>query len=275
LLETVKSDTGRGSIHVPAVCVSLLGNIQPARLRWYLTDAVRGGPGDDGLFQRFQILAWPDLPPDWKLIDRPANEAALVVAENVFSKLAELSAEEPIVATFTPSGQELFYAWWPELEAKVRGSSLASPLVAHLSKYRSLMPALAGLFELADRASEGSGFGQRLNISLDHAKQAAALCDFFEQHAHRVYSCLISPQIQAAHELARHIKAGDLGKRFTTRNVYLKGWTGLDSPEPVLAALEYLEDAGWVRKAEPEISRNGGRPSEAWMVNPKVAVYVK
>jgi hypothetical protein len=36
-----------------------------------------------------------------------------------------------------------------------------------------------------------------------------------------------------------------------------------------------LEDAGWVRKAEPEISRNGGRPSEAWTLNPKVAVYVK
>jgi hypothetical protein len=104
-----------------------------------------------------------------------------------------LSAEEPIVATFTPSAQELFYAWWPELEAKVRGSSLASPLVAHLSKYRSLIPSLAGLFELADRAGEGSSFGPRLAISLDHARQAAALCDFFEQHARRVYSCLISP----------------------------------------------------------------------------------
>jgi putative DNA primase/helicase len=45
---------GRGSIYVPAVCVSLFGNIQPSRLRSYLSDAVAGGPTDDGLFQRFR-----------------------------------------------------------------------------------------------------------------------------------------------------------------------------------------------------------------------------
>ncbi len=41
---------GRGSIHVPAVCVSLLGNIQPGRLRGYLSEVLEGGPTDDGLF---------------------------------------------------------------------------------------------------------------------------------------------------------------------------------------------------------------------------------
>src|ERR1019366_7709065 len=64
---------GRGSIHVPAACVSVLGNIQPARLRSYLCDAVFDGPGNDGLFQRFQILVWPDSSPTWTLIDRPPN----------------------------------------------------------------------------------------------------------------------------------------------------------------------------------------------------------
>ena len=41
---------GRGSVHVPAACVSLFGNIQPSRLRSYLSDAITGGPGGDGLF---------------------------------------------------------------------------------------------------------------------------------------------------------------------------------------------------------------------------------
>ena len=58
---------GRGSIYVPAVCVSLFGNIQPARLRWYLSQTLEGGPADDGPFQRFQLLVWPDPPREWKL----------------------------------------------------------------------------------------------------------------------------------------------------------------------------------------------------------------
>ena len=51
---------GRGSIHVEHCCVSLFGGIQPARLRAYLADALRDGPSNDGLIQRFQLLVWPD-----------------------------------------------------------------------------------------------------------------------------------------------------------------------------------------------------------------------
>ena len=46
---------GRGSIYVSACCVSMLGGIQPARLRPYLGDALRDGPANDGLIQRFQL----------------------------------------------------------------------------------------------------------------------------------------------------------------------------------------------------------------------------
>jgi len=50
---------GRGSICVPACCVSVFGGIQPARLRSYLQDALQDGPANDGLMQRFQILVGP------------------------------------------------------------------------------------------------------------------------------------------------------------------------------------------------------------------------
>ena len=61
-----------------------------------------------------------------------------------------------------------------------------------------------------------------------------------------------------------------LPELFSTRDVYFKGWSGLDSPERVRRALDFLEDAAWVCKAEPPTSPSGGRPSEAWIVNPKV-----
>ncbi len=51
---------GRGTIHVDACCMSMLGGIQPGRLRSYLADALHDGPSNDGLIQRFQLMVWPD-----------------------------------------------------------------------------------------------------------------------------------------------------------------------------------------------------------------------
>jgi hypothetical protein len=132
------------------------------------------------------------------------------------------------------------------------------------------MPSLAGLFELADRAAGKIEIAEQISISLEHSKQAAALCEYFEQHAHRVYSCLICPEMRAARELARRIKEGRLPAPFLTRAVYTKGWSGLDNPDRARRALEILEDAGWVRRLELQTRPSGGRPSESWAINPGV-----
>lgn len=262
---------GRGSIRVAAVCISLFGNIQPSRLRSYLSPALAGGPGDDGLFQRFQIMVWPDPPAKWTLVDCAPNDTALAVAEKVFNVLSKLSIEEPVDARFAPDAQKLFFEWWTELEGKIRGESGLHPaMLAHLSKFRSLMPSLALLFALADLAAIDVPIAAGMTVGLDHARQAAAYCGYLESHARRVYACIVSPETAASRDLARHIKAGDLPELFSTRDVYFKGWSGLGSPERVRAALDILEDAGWVRKAESPTSRYGGRPSETWIVNPRV-----
>ena len=84
---------GRGmNLHVPAVCLSLLGSTQPGRLSSYLVSAVRGGSGDDGLVQRFGLLVWPDVPPSWRDVDRWPNSDARQAAFAVFERLAALDA---------------------------------------------------------------------------------------------------------------------------------------------------------------------------------------
>ena len=77
---------GRGSIHVAACCVSMLGGIQPNKLKAYFADTLRGGPTDDGLIQRFQLLVWPDLPNGWMLVDRPPDSAALKQIESILRR---------------------------------------------------------------------------------------------------------------------------------------------------------------------------------------------
>lgn len=261
---------GRGSIHVPAVCISLLGNIQPTRLRWYLSDSLRGGANDDGLFQRFQVSVWPDPQPQWTRVDRSPNARAIASADQVYSTLANLPFDDPVHLRFATDAQEMFFSWWADLEKKVRGDSgMAPAMIGHLSKYRSLMPTLAALFEMADRVADDESL-DGTDVTLNHAQQAVEFCSYLESHAHRLYSCLISPERRAAGELARHIRRGDLPEIFTTRGVYLNGWSALDTPERVRGALSVLEDAAWLRRGEFQQSPLGGRPSETWFVNPKV-----
>lgn len=177
---------------------------------------------------------------------------------------------------FEPDAQQLFFSWLGELEAKVRmPRGLPLALIGHLSKYRKLMPSLAGLFELADRAANDGVLHGEVLISLNHARTAAAVCEYLEGHAYRAYACVISPEIRSAHELARRIKCGDLKSSFETRTVYLKGWAGLDSPDRARCALALLEEAGWVRRARTAQSPSGGRPPETWHVNPKVLPHAQ
>jgi putative DNA primase/helicase len=134
-------------------------------------------------------------------VDRSADAAAEKQADHIFRRLIELDAENPKTFRFIPEAQQLFVEWLPELEGKIRGNELHPALISRLSKYRSLMPALALLFELADWSAGIEG-----TVSLQHTQQAAAWCDYLESHARRIYSCVVTPEIREAQELAEKIK---------------------------------------------------------------------
>jgi putative DNA primase/helicase len=283
-LQAWNGDTGfsvdriqRGHIHVEACCLSMLGGIQPAGLRSYLADAIEDGPLNDGLIQRFQLLVWPQTAPDWHYVDRPPDASSEERAARVFRKLLERDANNPARYRFAPDAQELFIEWLTELEAKIRGGELHPALISHLSKYRSLMPSVALLLELAERASSVGFDGSHLACSqnlvgLKNAQKAAAWCDYLEPHARRVYSCIVTPQLRGARELADKIKQRKVGADgfFSCRDVYLKGWSGLASPVAVQQAADVLKDAGWVRDLPTERGPFGGRPSNRYVVNPRV-----
>jgi putative DNA primase/helicase len=260
---------GRGSIYVPACCLSMLGGITPGRLRSYLTEALEDRPGNDGLLQRFQVLVWPDCPGNWSYIDRLPDARSEQQVARIFQKLAELEEHNPIRLRFDADAQALFVAWLAELEVKIRAGEMHPALIAHLAKYRRLMPSIAAHFELADGVAADRVTG---TVTLQQARRAAGWCEYLESHARRVYSCVITPQLRAARELATKIRQRKLGTGgyFSCREVYWKGWRGLDSPEAVKQAAEVLEDAGWVRRVATDSRPLGGRPADRFAVNPKV-----
>ncbi len=261
---------GRGTIHVEACCMALLGGIQPSRLRSYLADALEDGPSNDGLIQRFQLLTWPDTPANWRYVDRSPDARYEEQASRVFRNLVELDPEKPICLHFSPDAQGLFVDWLAGLEKQIRGTELHPALISHLSKYRKLMPALSSLFHMADFVA---GLSRTSNtVSLEHARRAVAWCDYLESHARRVYSCLTTPRLRATRELAEKIKSRKIGGNgsLTCRDVYQNGWSGLDSPEAAKQALDSLVDAGWMQELRNEASSVGGRPSVRYHVNPRV-----
>jgi hypothetical protein len=257
---------GRGSIHVPYCCATVFGSIQPARLRYYLDDVLKGGLNDDGLFPRFQLLIYPDEVSHWEYSDELPDRDAIKRAEEIYQRIAALDADYPLLLKFAPEAQELFIAWITELENRLLVDDLLSPAMqVHLAKYRSLMPSLALLFSLADGITDAVG--------LIHAQQAAAWCAYLEAHARRAYASQISPEMAAAQTLARKIKDGKLHVEnglFSLRDVYRPQWTGLTSPDEARLALHVLSEFNWVRK-EQNSPAGEGRPSETYRINPRIA----
>ncbi|MBN9145182.1 MULTISPECIES: YfjI family protein [unclassified Novosphingobium] len=263
---------GRGTVRIPAVNFSLFGTTQPARLAGYLRESLRRM--DDGMAQRLQLLAWPDLSPHFQEVDRYPDQAARETAFACFEELARLNVNEigaqrdeysgdgavPYLH-FTPDAQALFSQWWAGLEAKVRGGQLPPALCAHLSKYRGLIPRLALICHLA-----GDGLGP---VSLEATAQALQWADYLESHARRAYASLALTNAEAARAIWRHIAKGDLADGFTLRDIRRKGWAGLGNNALIEGGLERLADADWLGADDAPAQRQGGRPSLRYRINPK------
>lgn len=256
---------GRGTV-VASICISVLGAFQPDKLRQYLSDAVRGGASNDGLMQRFQVAVWPDLV-SRRSVDRAPDLKASARVEHAFRKLLAIDPErDPLLFRFDPDAQPIFDQWSDRLDNKLSNDNEHPALIAHLSKYRSLMPSLALLFELADRSSASPDF----TVSAAHATQAGNFCEYLESHARRIYSCVVNPALNSGRHLAERIKAGKLQSGFSARAVYRNHWAGLDTTQAVKDAIGVLVDANWLVPVVKQSGFEGGRTSYSYLINPKV-----
>ncbi|MHB8368810.1 MAG: YfjI family protein [Leptospirales bacterium] len=263
---------GRGTVRIPAVCLSILGGIQPGPLADYVREASRNGSGADGLLQRFQLLVWPDDPKNWMNVDRWPDTTAKNRAFEVFQRLADLDpltigaeqGEDGIpFLQFTEEAQEAFDTWREILETEKLRSGEPDMIEAALSKYRSLIPSLAILFHLVD---VGSG-----PVGLDPLLRAVDWGDYLESHMRRVYSAVSNPALAAAHGLLLKIREGKITDGMTLREIYLKGWAGLDR-ESLPGTLQILDECGWARleTRKPGTADGRGRKSEVVRINPKI-----
>jgi hypothetical protein len=273
---------GRGSLIVPALCISVLGGIQPGPLRSYVYAAGDTASAEnDGLLQRFQLLVWPDAHKQFEVVDRWPDKDAKATAFAVFERLAhldpaaygatadyEMDTHAVPALRFSEDAQQLFYEWWQALEMRLRSGELPDAFASHLAKYRSLMPALALLFHLIDADPSEPGFvgfvGETPTL------QAIAWCEYLETHARRVYASALSPSMERAAALLKRIKRGDVTEGYSVRDIYVHGWERLQTIEETEDALQTLEAYGWVHVETVSAGPKGGRPSKTVHIHPSV-----
>jgi len=260
------------NLHIPAVCLSLLGSTQPARIAQYVKGAVTG-TNDDGLLQRFGLVVWPDTSGSWKEVDRWPDGEAKRKAFEVFDRLDRLDPfqvgarqdagingepEGVPYLRFDPAGLDLFRNWRQDLETKLRSGDLHPALESHFAKYRKLVPALALALHLSN--------GDIGPVGSHAVLQALAWSEYLATHARRLYASITAPEVTTAKAMIRKIRSGDLNAVFTGWQVWRPGWSGLTDKKSVYEALELLVDYGWIVARRKD---TGGRPSVEYEVNPK------
>ncbi|MEC4747225.1 DUF3987 domain-containing protein [Methylomicrobium sp. Wu6] len=262
---------GRGLTEAPNICISVLGGIQPDKLKRYLAQTFNGG--NDGLMQRLQLAVWPDEPNKWELIDKYPHQEEKnrvidilrTLADADFKQYGALQGEHDAKPyfRFDAAAQAVFNAWLSDLQLN-RLPTEENPLMCeHLGKYRSLMPSLALIFHLIECADgKASGMVTEQAVTL-----AVQWCGYLESHARRIYGMCMAPEREAAAILAGHIKDGKLPNPFTARDVYRKHWQMLDDRAKTEAACAVLEDEDWLRKIRKK-AEIGQTPLPEYWINP-------
>jgi len=262
---------GRDSDRIPALTLTIFGSIQPGKLKRYVAEAVGDGAGSDGLLQRVQLFVYPDLSafPKWKPSTQWADKDAKNRAFEVYKRLSDIqlpsSGEEDSnkipALHFTPEAQELHTVWRSELEERLRAMEDTPAFQSHISKYRSLAPALALVYYLAELA-DGEAIG---NVPIDPLKKALAMCDFLEMHARKVFAPELNPGLASAYALSKKILSRAVHDGDTIREIYRHGWTDLTESRDTFAAVEVLERYGWVRLVR---KGSGGRTEVTLSLHP-------
>ena len=253
----------RGTVHIPRVCLAMIGGIQPGRIQEYVRGAVAGGSADDGLLQRFGLAVWPDTTREFVNVDQWPDTPAKQTAWAVFERLAALqpaSETDPHVWRFSPEAQAVFVEWLVPFETEIRGDDLHPAMVSHLAKYLKLILAL--VFALIDTPDTGG------IVHEGELLRALAWCDYLRTHASRLYAAAVMPETTGAAALLVKIKAGLVKDGFKIKDVKQKGWSGLATTDEARKAVAILEDYDWLRCDVVPPGAAGGRPSETLRVNP-------
>jgi hypothetical protein len=267
---------GRGETVCESPCLSIFGCATPGGIQEYVQASLRGGRGDDGLLQRFQVTVWPDEPDEIQVVDQKPNQRALQRVQDLFERLAEFDSLdiadgecEPSKIPwmrFSPDAQGVFNQWLEDKIHRCRAESMPEAIESHLAKFDKLVPSIALLMELCN--------GPEKSVSKQSAERAILWANYLESHAMRLYAVAACPERVLASPLLNRLLDWDEDRPIRVRDIRQKGWRGLSDPKAIESTLEALEADGWLQSIEDGRSSKGGRPTISYVMHPEAKKWI-
>jgi hypothetical protein len=245
----------RESVFIQHCICSMLGGIQPSKLLHYMRDLSKG-LSDDGLFQRFQLMTYPDHEIK-EIVDRYPNAEAKRSAYAVFELFNELpeAIEDSPVLSLSHDAQTIFDEFQEEIQQKAIKET--NPAIeSHLLKMPATVASLALSIHIADSGVSMAPISQRSLF------KACGWAEYLEPQARRVYAIGEDP-LYSAKKLIE--KLPGLPNPFTTTVVILKKWSGLDTSSKINSAIKILIEHGYL--ARLNVSTHG-RTKTQYFINP-------
>jgi replicative DNA helicase len=262
---------GRPPEYVQRPCLTIGLTVQPEVLR-----GLAGRPGfrGRGLLARFLYSlpaslvghrqpGAPPAPP--AMVDRYTRELQALAAS-----LTTPAGQDPTVLTLDAAAGELLLAFERELEPRLAaGSGDLAQLAGWAAKLAGATCRLAGLLHLARHLRDGWA----RPIGADTSGGAVRLAGYLVEHARAVFDLMgADPRLDDARWLLDWItRTGRT--QFSRRDAHMAAPRGrFPKATDLDPALRLLEEHGWLRRVDPEPSRDphgrGRPPSPRFLVNP-------
>lgn len=255
----------RDAVTIPRLLISVLGGIQPDRLKSLLI-----GGDDDGLLARF-IPVWPD-PVALEDHSEPYSDD---LVQKVFSRLhaLEMACDNtgdpmPITIAFDKPAREMFHFFRQRL--RVREADASGHMIAFLGKLAGLTATLALLRAYTRWACEGTKDAPS-HIGADDVAQAIALAErYVIPMAQRTYSAFGARKeiVEALGLLAVITSRG--WDHFTQRELQRTLGSRISGARELEAQLRELKEVDAIREMPNQSTTKGGRPCKRFVVNPFV-----
>jgi hypothetical protein len=267
----------RGNQLIDDLYLNIIGGIQPQVAKKLF--AIEGGPNegyDDGLLERFGVIAFPEKLNGYQHVDRWPNRAMKELFNGMCDKLASANWEELLYADdfgskpftrFDREAQEIFDEWLIDHMREGLPMSDDDPLAGMLGKARGLLVRLTLVIHLAAWAAGEHANPRDINTtSLTRALKL--LEDYLLPTWRRVFAAFGKTAADdGAHRIAKWIKA-ERRTEVRFRDIRLKHWKGLSEDREIQAAINMLIAHRWL--GDPIQKPTRGRPSTIYPVNPLV-----
>jgi len=170
----------RGDVIIDNLVLSILGGVQPSKLKRFVNDA-KNGSLDDGFLQRFQGIVYPDVTLRF-LEDKQGNRYLLAGIDFLFQNLNNIPSGTQTILRFDDEAQIIFDERRVELTTEAH--DLEPHLAAHVGKSYEFVAALTiylYLFESSGKLPDDN------KITADYVLRAIKLGAYFLSHAKRMY----------------------------------------------------------------------------------------